>query len=103
MTIQPLGQRMTSAYQVLRGNRAANQQRANRARMKAGLAAERPTYQAAPILPSIQLRQSMGQRTNKRTRSLLAMLTEARDFNAYVAKAVDNFITLANPGYELQV
>jgi hypothetical protein len=61
----------------------------------------RPTYQAAPILIPSQRFASMRQRTTTRSQSLLEMFRQARDFNPDVAKAVDNFITLCNPGYDL--
>jgi hypothetical protein len=34
---------------------------------------------------------------------MLEMLRQARDFNPDVAEAVDNFVTLCNPGYDLNV
>ena len=67
------------------------------------LSAARPTFQAAPT-QALQLRlNAMGKRSSSRSRSLFAMLSDIRDFNPDVSKAVENIITLGNPGYKLHV
>lgn len=68
-----------------------------------GAAGRRPTYEAAPILRNLTWLNSMSARMPQRTRATLEMLRQIRDFNPDVSKAVDNFVTLANPGYNIQV
>lgn len=71
---------------------------------KLGLKAARPTFEAAPQqLAMAKVGRLAPQRMLARSRSLLEMIRQARDFNPDVAKAVDNVVTLANPGYDLHV
>jgi len=70
---------------------------------KVTLSAKRPTFEAAPT-QALQLRlNAMGKRSSSRSRTLFAMLQDMRDFDPYISKAVENIITLGNPGYKLEV
>lgn len=65
--------------------------------------ARRPTFEAAPNLPTITRLNALAPRANARNRNVLEMLRQIRDYNADTSKAVENVITLCNPGYSLSV
>lgn len=67
--------------------------------MALALVAERPTAEVGGLHRVARL----GLRTNWRNSAVIDMLRNLRDYTPDIAHAVENILTLANPGYELQV
>jgi hypothetical protein len=68
--------------------------------MRTATRASRPTREAAPWVGWYT---TSGFTANQRSRSLFEMIRRMRDYNPDVSKAVENFVTLSNPGYTLNV
>ena len=69
-----------------------------------GLTAQRPTSSVS-IFDTLNSNIStyLATRTRDRSHEFVKLLREIRDFTPDVSKAVDNILTLANPGYDLTV
>ncbi len=70
---------------------------------KVAASARRPTFEASPFQSSLTRLAVLAPRTTARSRDLLDMLRRIRDYSPDASKAVENIITLANPGYDLNV
>lgn len=83
------------------GRRAGKKQGTKPAAVAAS--AQRPTFEASPALQTAFHLQMMRSRLNRKSRNLSEMYRQIRDSNPDVAKAIDNYTTLCNPGYSLDV
>lgn len=70
---------------------------------KVVLKAMRPSFEAAPVLPLIERWLSLQQRSAERSRSVFALLKQARDYNPDASKAYDNILSLGTSDYEVHV